>query len=61
MNPKGPDMSSRSLKFLLLAVVIEMFAMVFALSSSGLQVAVFITGVVGVVIAFLAVGMRDQA
>jgi hypothetical protein len=53
-------MSSKPLRLLLLAIAIEVFGVVFALSSSGLQIAAFIIGIVGLVVAFVGVGARDQ-
>jgi hypothetical protein len=53
-------MSSKSVRFMLLGCANELVAVVLAFSSSGLQAAVFLIGVAGLVLALVGFAMRDQ-
>jgi hypothetical protein len=52
-------MANRPLRLLLLAIAIEVFAVVFALSSSGGQAVVFAIGVIGLLVALAGFFTRD--
>jgi hypothetical protein len=50
---------SRSLRFLLLGITLEVFAVVFALSSTGMQLVVIAVGAIGLVVALVGFFARD--